>query len=216
MNTTGKNATQKFVPIKDIRDQVVILDDNSLRAVIMTNSVNFSLKSKEEREAALYQFQNFFNTLDFPLQIYVQSRRLDIEPYLDKLREQQENQDNELLKIQTKEYIEFIKEFTDNVNIMTKSFFLIIPYYTAFQGGGSSGFLSGLLPGSGQQQDQQEKEDRSFEQRKMQVEQRVGVVEQSLSRTGLRTKRLGDKELEELYHSFYNPGEYEHINLESS
>lgn len=194
------SASQEFVSIKEIKDGVVIMDDDSLRAVIMTSSINFALKSEDERNAILYQFQNFLNTLDFSIQIQIQSRRLDIEPYLNLLNEQYEKQDNELLKIQIKEYVEFVKDFTNNVNIMTKSFFLVIPYYSFFQTRSSAGWFNFLSKG-----DTQEQKERSFDQQKMQLEQRVSIVEQGLTRVGLRTKKLDDEELTELYHSIFNP-----------
>src|SRR3990167_960883 len=121
-------ATQEFVPIKEVRDGVIVLKDGGLRAIILANSVNLSLKSDDEQKATIIQFQSFLNTLDFAIQISVQSRRLDIRPYLLLLEDRMKVQTEPLLKLQTKEYIEFIKNFTESVSIMTKSFFVIVPY----------------------------------------------------------------------------------------
>ena len=121
-------ATQEFVPIKEARDGILILKDGSLRAIVLANSVNLSLKSDDEQKATILQFQNFINTLDFSTQISVQSRRLDIRPYLVLLEGRMKVQSEPLLKLQTKEYIEFIRNFTDTVSIMTKSFFVVVPY----------------------------------------------------------------------------------------
>src|SRR3990167_8074078 len=121
-------ATQEFVPIKEIRDGIVVLKNGDLRAIVLANSVNLSLKSNDEQTATILQFQNFLNTLDFPIQISVQSRKLDIRPYLLTLEERMKVQNEQLLKIQTREYINFIKSFTDSVSIMTKSFFIVVPY----------------------------------------------------------------------------------------
>jgi hypothetical protein len=118
-------ASQKFVPIKSIREGIVSLDNNEYRAVIMVSSLNLSLKSEDEQSAILSQFQNFFNSLDFPIQIYSKSRRADIEPYLKSLEERIKQVDGELLKLQIVEYIEYIKSFTSESNIMTKQFYVI-------------------------------------------------------------------------------------------
>src|SRR6185436_9549432 len=121
-------ATQEFVPIKEVRDGIIVLKDGGLQAMVLCNSVNLSLKSADEQKATILQFQNFLNTLDFPIQIVVQSRRLDIRPYLLLLENRIKVQTEPLLKLQTKEYIDFIRNFTESVNIMTKSFFIVVPY----------------------------------------------------------------------------------------
>ena len=111
MATVVSKATQDFVPIKEIRDGVVILKDNSMRAIVLASSLNFALKSSDEQSAIISQFQNFLNSLNFSIQIFVQSRRLDIRPYIALLENRQKEQMGDLLKVQTKEYIEFIKSF---------------------------------------------------------------------------------------------------------
>src|SRR5512142_1723057 len=102
-------STQSFVPIKEVRDGIVVLKNGELRAIVLANSINLSLKSEDEQRATILQFQNFLNTLDFPVQISVQSRRLDIRPYLLLLENRMKVQNEPLLKLQTKEYIEFIR-----------------------------------------------------------------------------------------------------------
>ena len=121
-------ATQEFTPIKEVRDGIIALKNGELRAIVLANSVNLSLKSDDEQRATILQFQNFLNTLDFSVQISVQSRRLDIRPYLLLLENRIKVQNEPLLKLQTREYIEFIRNFTESVSIMTKSFFLVVPY----------------------------------------------------------------------------------------
>jgi hypothetical protein len=120
-------ASQQFVPIKEIQDGVVVLKDGGLRAVVMASSINLSLKSEDEQTATIMQFQNFLNTLDFSVQISVQSRKFNITSYVALLEERLHEQTEPLLKIQTEEYIKFIKDFTESTNIMTKHFFLVIP-----------------------------------------------------------------------------------------
>ena len=128
-------ATQEFVPIKEVRDGIVVLKDGSLKAIVLANSINLSLKSEDEQKATIYQFQSFLNTLDFPIQIVIQSKRLDIRPYLLLLESRMKAQTEPLLKIQTKEYMEFIRNFTETTNIMTKNFFIVVPYSEKSIGG---------------------------------------------------------------------------------
>ena len=121
-------ATQDFVPIKEIRDGVIVTKDGSLQLILMASSLNIALKSEDEQAAIILQFQNFLNSLDFSLQIFIQSRKYDIRPYIALLEERERAQLNDLLKIQTREYISFIKSFTETTNIMSKNFFVVVPY----------------------------------------------------------------------------------------
>src|SRR3989344_4186971 len=115
-------ASQDIVPIEEIRDGVVVLSDGSLRAVLMASSVNFALKSPDEQDAIILQYQNFLNSLDFPIQFFIQSRKINIDPYLDTLRERKKAETNELLRIQITEYISFVKDFVESGSIVSKSF----------------------------------------------------------------------------------------------
>ena len=200
------NATQDFVPIKEIRDGIAVLKDDSLRAILLASSLNFSLKSDDERAAILIQFQDFLNSLDFSIQIFIQSRRLDIRPYISLLEQQEKKQLNDLMKIQTQEYIEFIKDFTENTSIMTKHFFIVIPYSPApLQGKNKGGF--GVFKMGKKEDRVTEKE--IFEEKRTQLDQRVSVVEQGLVRSGIRVAHLGTEEIVELFYKIFNPGETE-------
>ncbi len=201
MATPNTAATQDFVTIRDIRDGIVILKSGQICKVLLASSVNFALKSQDEQRAILFQFQNFLNTLDFSLQIYVQSRRLNIEPYLAMLAERQDSQDNDLMKIQLREYIEFIRDFTVNVDVMSKNFFVIVPY-TAGKINLTQGFKGILSQGRSNLQN-----DTSLEEQRLQLEQRQAVVEQGLNRMGVRTIALQTDELVELFYHIYNPGD---------
>src|SRR4051812_46943207 len=106
-----KSSTQEFVPVQEVRDGILLLKDGSMRAVVLASSLNFSLKSDDEKNAILFQFQDFLNSLDFSIEIVIQSRKLDIRPYIALLEEQQKKQLNSLMKIQTTEYIEFVRNF---------------------------------------------------------------------------------------------------------
>ncbi|HEY4503555.1 MAG TPA: hypothetical protein VJJ28_00380 [Candidatus Paceibacterota bacterium] len=202
---TSQKTTQDFVPIREIRDGVVILKDGSMRALVLASSLNFALKSTDEQNAIILQFQNFLNSLDFSVQIFVQSKKLDIRPYIALLEERYKEQVTELMKIQTREYIEFIKTFVENSNIMTKSFFLIVPYMPPTLTA-SKNPVSNLF--------NKKTEDKTvinaeFEEYRSQLEQRVGVVEQGLVRCGIRVAELGTEEVVELYYKIFNPGETE-------
>ncbi len=201
-------SAQKFVPIKEIRSGTVVLTDGSLRSVLLASSLNFALKSEDEQTAIIMQFQNLLNTLEFPLQFFIESRELDIRPYLALLEEQLKEQTIELIKTQTREYIEFVKGFTENVNIMSKSFFVVVPYTPSAikSGSGVGGMLSSLRPGKrGNAQTRLD----AFEESKSQLDQRVAVVTQGLSRAGIRAAQLGTEELVELYYKLFNPGDSE-------
>jgi hypothetical protein len=202
------SPSQEFIPLREVRDGVVILKTGGMRSVLMTSSINFALKSADNQEAIISQFQNFLNSLDFSVQIFVQSRRLDIRPYIALLENRYKQQMSDLLKLQITEYIEFVKSFTENTNIMTKSFFVIVPFSPTVQMSGKAG---GLLP-FGKKKDPKEKaQDKTeqFEEQRSQLDQRTSVVEQGLARCGLRVVRLGTEEVTELFYKMFNPGETE-------
>jgi len=202
-------ATQEFVPIKEVRDGTIVLKDNSLRAIIMASSINFALKGADERNAILYQFQVFLNSLDFPVQIVVQSRELDIRPYLALLEQREKSQVNELMKIQIEEYIGFIKDFTENTNVMTKNFFVVVSYTPAMLQGKVGKGIGGLFGKKEKKEDFKKGQEESFEENRTQLEQRIAVVEQGLVRCGIRIARLGTEEVTEIFYRVFNPGESE-------
>src|SRR5688572_27027141 len=124
-------STQDFLEISDIREGVLMLKNGGIRGVLMISSLNFALKSAEEQSSIIGAFQSFLNSLDFPCQILVQSRNVNITPYLDSIRKLEENQSNELLKAQTAAYRDFIKDLVQGNNIMTKNFYVVVPYTLA-------------------------------------------------------------------------------------
>lgn len=207
--STNAKAAQEFVPIKEIRDGVMVLKDGSLRMVLIASSLNVALKSEGEQNALIFQFQNFLNSLDFSLQMFVQSRKLDIRPYITLLEGRMHEQFDDLLKIQTKEYIQFIKNLTETTNVMTKNFFIIIPYTPPLV---KSRGATLSVPGFGKKAGTEEKrkEDiENFEENRTQLEQRASVVVQGLSRLGIRVVELGSEEVIELFYKIFNPGETE-------
>lgn len=198
-------ASQEFVPIKEIQDGIVVLKDGGLRAILMASSINISLKSEEEQTAILLQFQDFLNTLDFSLQITMQSRKYDVTSYIAMLEDRLREQTEPLLKVQTQEYIQFIDNFTENVNIMTKHFFVVVPFDPPTISANSGGILSKIMPVSKNEDKNRKREE--FELNKSQLEQRLELVQQGLSRMGIRTARLKTEEEVELFYRVFNPGE---------
>ncbi len=207
MAKINARKSQDFVPIKEVRDGVIILKDGGLRAVLVASSINLSLKSYDEQKAIISQFQTFLNGLDFSTQIVVQSRRLDIRPYLLTLEERMVTQIEPLIKIQTKEYMEFIKSFTDEVNIMTKNFFVIVPYTPNILTTGKSGILEKFGFGKNKEESKETSDLADFEEKRTQLDQRVGVIMGGLSRFGVRSTQLGTEEVVELFYKTFNPGD---------
>jgi hypothetical protein len=202
-------ATQDFVPIKEVRNGIVILKDGSMRALLMASSINLALKSQDEQNAIIGQFQNFLNSLEFSVQFFVESRDLDIRPYIALLEERYVAELDDLMKIQIREYIAFIKDFTARSNIMAKNFFIVVPYDPSLvgRGKGLAGAMSSLVPSKNSSDNSLT--DQQFEEYRSQLEQRISVVEQGLVRTGVRLAPLGTEEIIELFYKLFNPGELE-------
>ncbi len=202
---TKAKSSQEFVAVKEIRDGVIILEDNQMRMALMASSLNFALKSTEEQEAILAQYQEFLNSLDFSLQFFIESRHLNIEPYLDSLREAEKKQTNELLKIQGREYVEFVKNFVSLTQIVSKTFYVIIPFSPPVFGGATGIFAKFF--GKKKGKNKNGFEENNFEEHKGQLIQRADAVIQGLARAGVRAVALNTEELIELFYNLYNPGE---------
>ena len=194
--------THSFVDIADIKNGVVILKNRALRAVLEVSSINFELKSQDEQKAIIYAFQNFLNSLDFPIQIVVQSRKLDIKQYLSELEELKADQDNELLNIQTTEYIEFIRGLVDMANIMTKNFYISIPF-SSFEAKRDT-FLQKMKTALKPPKKVKFTE-KAFSRYREQLWQRVEHVAGGLSGMSLKVSPLSTEELLELFYKLYNP-----------
>lgn len=205
------SSIQKHLVIQDIKDGVVILKDGGMRAVLLASSINFALKSIEEQDAIVYKYQMFLNSLDFPVQIMVISRKFNIEPYIQTLKDLEIKQENELLKIQTTEYISFIQGLTEISNVMTESFYVVISYTSAVvKAGAFSKFF-----GAKNNTDAGLKEE-EFQKLKTQLWQRVEFVISGLSGTGIRTVPLNTEELIELFFKLYNPSAKESPELDKA
>ena len=202
-------TTQDFVPVQEIRDGVIVLKSGGMRTIILASSLNFALKSEDEQGSILMQFQNFLNSLDFSIQIFIQSKKLDIRPYIALLEDRYKDQVSELMKVQVREYVEFIRTFVESTSIMSKSFFVVIPYDPPILNA-NNGMLGSMMPGKKNKSDSaKQTADAQFQEYRSQLEQRVAVVEQGLVRCGVRTAELGTEEVVELFYKLFNPGETE-------
>lgn len=204
MATKPAGATQQFVPVKEIRNGTIILKDGGYRGVLICSSINFGLKSADEQHAITLGFQNFLNTLDFSIQIVVNSRKMDLRPYIALLEEKAPEQKTELMRIQLREYVEFVRSFTDQANIMTKSFYIVVSYVPRMTTAGAVGFLRHDSASA-----KTASAEASFEEDQAQLAQRLSLVAAGLAGTGVRAVPLGTEEVIELLYRSFNPGELE-------
>ena len=209
----ASTPAQQFLAIQEIREDVVTLKEGGFRVVLMCSSINFALKSTDEQDAVIFQYQNFLNSLDFSLQYVIHSRKLNIVPYLESIKQRQKEEDNELLKIQIAEYAEFIKSFVELTNIMSKTFYAVVPFTPAIIEN-KEGILAGIT--SLFKAKKASAISASFEEYKNQLWQRVDTVVTGLQRFGVRAAPLNTEELIELFYGLYNPTEFEKISLASS
>ena len=198
----AKSSTQQLLEVEKIKEGVVVLRNKALRGILMVSSQNFALKSEEEQKAIIYQFQSFLNSLDFSLEIVIQSRRLNMTGYLESLKELEKKEENELLKLQIGEYEKFIKELIAGGAIMSKSFFVVVPFVFAE--------LPRLTPSIDKvKKTKKALIDERFQRAKTQLWQRMEFVALGLRRCGLQCAPLNTVELIELFWSLYHPEEAE-------
>ncbi len=198
----AKDSVQAYLDIAEIRDNVLILKNGGLRAILLVSSVNFGLKSEDEQRALIGGYQSFLNSLEFPVQIVVQSRPLDIQGYINKLKIVADKQTNDLLKIQTIDYIEYIQQLVEVASIMTKRFFVVVPFTPVNVASG--GFLEKILETINPLRKTQ-KAVSLFDKQRAQLFQRVDVAASALRGIGLQTVLLNTQELIELFYDIYNP-----------
>lgn len=197
------NPTQNFLKLSEIRDDTIIMQDGTLRAVLTVSSTNFDLKSEEEQNALIYAYQRFLNSLEFHIQIILQSRKMDIAEYTGKLKGLMERQTNELLRMQTGEYIEFINRLVESANVMSKNFYVVVPYDMSVKP--VSGGIFNKFFGTGKTQAISSREKNYLEYRK-QLDERANTVASNLGSSGLRVVRLNTDQLIELVYNSYNFG----------
>lgn len=201
------NSTQSTLQLSEVRDNMVIMIDGSMRAVVACKSINFDLMSDREREGVEYSYQNFLNSLNFPVQILVRSQRVDIGPYLDKLVSTRRTQDNMLLGVLMDDYINYIDVLSQEANIMEKTFYIVIPYFPngdaanlIDQGKGFFGKLFAKPKNTVTRIDTA-----AYEKAKSEIKNRVDNVVAGMFQIGVQSVQLDTKSLGELYYNFYNP-----------
>ncbi len=198
-------STQSHLRIGEIRDNTLILKNGGLRSVLRTSSINFNLKSEQEQEAIVYAYQGFLNSLEFPIQIIIRSKKLDIDDYIDQVKGLGEKQKNPLLQEQTYEYAEYIKKLVEFTDIMEKEFYVVVPYNPIRSTGTNQlqSFFQNLSPKDSYVEiDRRHKE---FDELRKSLSQRINVVSSGLEGCGLQVEELTTQELIELFYNSYNP-----------
>ncbi len=201
-NKPVKRSTQRYLDIAEVKDNTVVLKDGTLRAVLLVSSVNFSLKSEDEQNALISSYVGFLNSLDFPLQVVIQSRKLNIENYLERLKESQNSQKNELLRMQIADYRSFVNELVELGEIMSKRFFVVVPYDPLSNR--QKGFFARMSEVLRPARTIKLKETK-FQKRKEELDSRVRAVSSGIAGMGLEAVRLDTQGLIELYYNVYNP-----------
>ncbi|MDO8499250.1 MAG: TraC family protein [bacterium] len=200
--TKGIPSVQQNLPLSEIKSDTIIMKDGTLRAVLLIGSINFALKNEDEQNAIVSAYVSFLNSLDHPLQIVIQSRELFIKPYLEKLAAREREQSNELLRMQMADYRSFVNQLVEMGEIMSKQFFVIVPYDPLSNKKRS--FWSRASEALNPTSLIHLKEER-FKQRKYDLDQRVRQIESGLQGMGLETARLDTQSLIEMFYSTFNP-----------
>jgi hypothetical protein len=192
-------STQEILRFAEIRDGIVITKTGELRAIMLVSSINFALKSEQEQTAIIFAYQNFLNSLAFPIQILMQSKKLDLFNYMAKLKQVASTQTNELLRAQTIDYTDFIERLINIANIMDKKFYCVVSYMPPPKAG---------LPGNKKNQPQQSLMTfTEYQQYLQELKHRVQVIQGGLGSVGLRSAQLETQQIIELMYSIYNPEE---------
>lgn len=207
-----RTSTQNHLMFTEIKDGIVVMRDGSLRMVVLASALNFDLKSPQEQDAIEYAYQGFLNGLHFPIQIVVRSRKLELDGYLENLEVLQANQENPLLAGLMEDYIYNIRGLLEQVNIMNKEFYVVVPYYldVTSKKKDNAGFkLASLFKTNTDTMQTTE----MFEQRKRDLIQRTNLVAQGLAQLGIRAAVLSTQEITELFYTAYNQEEATNQNL---
>ncbi|MBI4995021.1 hypothetical protein HZC21_05285 [Candidatus Peregrinibacteria bacterium] len=200
-----KAAAQLHMRIAEIRDNTVVLKNGGLRAVLKISSLNFNLKSEEEQNAIIYSYQSFLNTLEFPVQIVVRSRKLDLDNYIEKLKGIVEKQTNKLLQKQTYDYIDYIQRLIEYADIMEKEFFVVVPMNPAraVKQNFIEKFWERMHPADSIASIV--RRHREFEDLKKNLVQRTSIITSGLENCGVKVNQLTTSELIALFYQIYNP-----------
>jgi hypothetical protein len=206
---TNANSTQNTLQIAEIRDGIVIMNDGSFRSVVMVKSINFDLMSQQEQEAVEYSYQGFLNSLYFPVQIFLRSQRVDLQPYIEKLDKIRTEHDNMLLALLMEDYITYIDQLSQQTNIMDKKFYVVVPYFPVVDVQKaltqSKNFLSGIGSIFNSKEQHVTVNEADLEKAKTELRNRVQSVLSGLMQCGVQGLPLDTQELIELYYDTYNP-----------
>lgn len=206
---TNPNSTQNTLQISEIRDGIVIMNDGSFRAVVMVKSINFDLMSPEEQESVEYAYQGFLNSLYFPVQIFLRSQKVDLQPYIEKLDKIRTEHDNMLLAMLMEDYIGYIDQLAMQTNIMDKKFYVVIPYFPVagpeISTTQNKNFFSGLMSMFNNKENHVVINEADLEKTKAELRNRVQAVLGGLQPCGVQGLPLDTQELIELYYDTYNP-----------
>ena len=206
---TNANSTQNTLQIAEIRDGIVIMNDGSFRSVVMVKSINFDLMSPQEQEAVEYSYQGFLNSLYFPVQIFLRSQRVDLQPYIEKLDKIRTEHDNMLLALLMEDYITYIDQLSQQTNIMDKKFYVVVPFFPVVDVQKaltqSKNFLSGISGIFNSKEKHVTVNEADLEKAKTELRNRVQSVLSGLMQCGVQGLPLDTQELIELYYDTYNP-----------
>lgn len=206
-NKQVKASAQSSLLISEIRDDLVVMQDGTFRAIVECKSINFDLMSEKEKEGVEYAYQSFINSLNFNIQILIRSQKVDLGPYINKLIDIQSSQDNLLLNELMKDYINFIDELSTQANIMSKTFFVIVSYENPSKRSNavaeSKGFFSSLFS-SGEKQEIKI-DTVTMDRAKEELRNRISLIMSGLIQLGIQCNRLSTAQLGELFYNFYNP-----------
>ena len=206
---TNPNSTQNALEIAEIRDGIVIMNDGSFRSIVMVKSINFDLMSPQEQEAVEYSYQGFLNSLYFPIQIFIRSQKVDLQPYIEKLDKIRTEHDNMLLALLMDDYIGYIDQLAQQTNIMDKKFYVVIPYFPVADVQKaltqSKNFFSGIAQLFNTKEQHVVINEPELEKAKTELRNRVQAVLGGLQQSGIQGLPLDTQELIELYYDTYNP-----------
>ncbi|HEY5805857.1 MAG TPA: hypothetical protein VIS56_00540 [Candidatus Saccharimonadales bacterium] len=206
---SNPNSTQNTLQIAEIRDGIVIMNDGSFRSVVMVKSVNFDLMSQQEQEAVEFSYQGFLNSLYFPIQIFIRSQRVDLQPYINKLDKIRSEHDNMLLAMLMEDYIGYIDQLSQQTNIMDKKFYIVIPFFPHVDVQKaitqSKNFVTGFLGLFNTKEQSVVINEQDLEKAKAELKNRIQAVMQGLMQCNIQSLPLDTQELIELYYDTYNP-----------
>ncbi len=219
-NTTSDSSTQRHLPFSQIRENIIIMKDDSWRLVLECSTINFLLKSEDEQNAIIMSFQRFLNSLDFPVQIMIRSKKLDIDGYIKNLNKLWDNQKNLLLQEQTYEYVAYLKKLVEVAQIMKKEFYIIIPFDILEERSVRDNSILGIFRNfwlainNANNIIKIKTQIRNFNNVKKWLVNRMNTVKTSLESIWIKTRELQKEELIKFLTDYYNPSLENHTTMQ--